>query len=120
MKSTEPGWGPSYGMSEASRLTQVPPHILRYWENERLLNPSRTSRGHRRYRQSDIEKISKIKEYFYVKKMRLEGVRKALSEEARKKRASSELPLELTTQGAASAILEDTKGVLREILQILK
>ena len=51
--TAQSSWGPSYPMREASRLAQVPAHVLRYWELCRLLDPIRTSRGHRRYRQAD-------------------------------------------------------------------
>lgn len=101
-------------------MTQLPSRILRYWEDCRLLSPLRTSRGHRRYRESDVERILKIKELFYVKGMRLEGARKALIEEARKRQNSSELPLELATQSAAAAALAETKQVLKELLTILR
>lgn len=52
--------------------------------------------------------------------MRLEGVRKALADEARKRQKSSELPLELDTQSAAAAALAETKRALKEILQLLR
>ena len=116
----EPGIGPSYSIKEASRVSQVPIHVLRYWEDQKLLRPARTAHGHRRYRQMDIGRVLKIREYFYVKGMQLRGVRKALMEESRKKKISQELPLELATQSAASALLDDTKMVLKEILQILR
>ncbi|MBI4370465.1 MAG: MerR family transcriptional regulator [Elusimicrobia bacterium] len=113
-------WGPSYAMHEVCRLTQVPSHALRYWEKHRLLAPIRTTRGHRRYRQTDVERILKIKDLFFVKKMRLEGARKALADEARRRQKSSELPLELATQSAAAAVLLDLKKILKEMLQILR
>ncbi len=116
----EANTGHAYSIREASRVSQVPIHVLRYWEDQKLLRPGRTIRGHRRYRSADIERVLKIREYFYVKGMRLQGVRKAFAEESRKKKVIQELPLELTTQSAASALLEDTKAVLKEILQILR
>lgn len=111
---------PAYSIREASRLTQVAPYIIRYWELNRLIYPERTSRGHRRFRQKDIERLMKIKELFYVKGLRLEGAKKALTEDLRKKRASEELPLELAVESQASALLAETKETLREILRLLK
>ncbi|MFC1521751.1 MerR family transcriptional regulator [Elusimicrobiota bacterium] len=110
--------GPYYTIREASKLTQVPAHVLRYWEMERLLDPSRTSKGHRRYRQYDIERIIKIKELCYIKGMRSQGIRKHLSEEARKKKKEKELPLEFATSSAA--LLSDIKRTVREMLKILE
>ncbi len=113
-------WGPSYAMRDVCRITQLQPHLLRYWEENRLLNPTRTTRGHRRYRQSDVERILKIKDLFFIKKMRLEGVRKVLTDEARRRQKSSELPLEIATQSAAAAVLTEMKQVLKDLIQILK
>lgn len=101
-------------------MTQVPAHVLRYWQSQRLLDPPRTSRGHRRYRQPDIEKIGKIKDFFYLKGMRLSGVRKALAEESRKKQKGAELPLEFDRNSAAVTLLSETKQALKELLQVLR
>lgn len=110
----------TYSIREVSRLAQVASYILRYWELKRLVSPSYTTRGHRRYQAQDIERILKIKDLIYVKGMRADGARKALADESRKKKASAELPLELAAQSAASAVLKDTKEILREMLQLLK
>lgn len=113
-------WGPTYSIREASRVTQIAPHIIRYWESNRLLDPDRTTKGHRRFRQKDIDRIMKVKELFYVKGLRVEGAKKALTEEARRKRSSDELPLELTAQSEAYAVLTEVKDTLKEILRALK
>lgn len=115
-----PQWGPSYSIQDASRLSQVPPYILRYWESCKLLTPSYTTRGHRRYRQMDLDRLLKIKDLVYVKGMTVSGARKTLTEESRRKKATEELPLELATQSAAGALLAETKSVLKDLLQILK
>jgi len=69
-----------YTIGQASRLTGVPCHSIRYWENEfSLLRPQRKTGGHRVYTADDIEKIQRIKELVYVRKMTLEGAKKELS-----------------------------------------
>lgn len=51
-----------YIISDVSKLIEVEPHVLRYWEEELSLNIERNQLGHRYYSQSDIEMLKKIKE----------------------------------------------------------
>lgn len=50
-----------YYISEASKLVQVEPHVLRYWEEELALPIGRNEMGHRSYTQEDIERFRQIK-----------------------------------------------------------
>lgn len=50
-----------YYISEASKLVQVEPHVLRYWEDELALPIGRNEMGHRSYTQEDIERFRRIK-----------------------------------------------------------
>lgn len=51
-----------YYISEASKLVQVEPHVLRYWEDELALPIGRNEMGHRSYTQEDIERFRQIKQ----------------------------------------------------------
>ena len=47
-----------YTISEVSKMTEVKPYILRYWEKEfRQINPYKDPGGTRRYRKKDIDAI---------------------------------------------------------------
>lgn len=50
-----------YYISEASKLVQVEPHVLRYWEDELSLPIGRNEMGHRSYTQEDIDRFRQIK-----------------------------------------------------------
>lgn len=50
-----------YYISEASKLVQVEPHVLRYWEDELSLPIERNEMGHRSYTQEDIDRFRQIK-----------------------------------------------------------
>lgn len=52
----------TYIISDVSRLIDVEPHVLRYWEEELSLNITRNQLGHRYYKESDIEMLKRIKE----------------------------------------------------------
>lgn len=50
-----------YYISEASKLVQVEPHVLRYWEDELALPIMRNEMGHRSYTKEDIERFQQIR-----------------------------------------------------------
>jgi len=69
-----------YRIREVSRITGVKPHVLRYWESEfPMLRPEKGPNDRRRYRQSDIELILRIKKLLYEDKFTVEGARRRLS-----------------------------------------
>ncbi|MDD5347946.1 MAG: helix-turn-helix domain-containing protein [Candidatus Omnitrophica bacterium] len=45
-------------ISEAARFVGVLPLTLRNWEKKGMLRPFRTLGGHRRFRKSDLERIT--------------------------------------------------------------
>ncbi|WP_028552542.1 MerR family transcriptional regulator [Paenibacillus sp. UNC451MF] len=51
-------------ISELSKRTGVSLRSLRYYEERKLLNPSRLENGYRDYAESDIEKVEFIQLYF--------------------------------------------------------
>ena len=70
-----------YSIGEVSELTQLEPHVLRYWEtvfNE--LRPKKNRAGNRVYKDSDITVIIRIKELVQDKKYSTEGAKKILKE----------------------------------------
>ena len=51
-----------YNISKAAEILGVTPKTLRVWDKENKLKPVLTSGGHRRYRESDINKIIGIEQ----------------------------------------------------------
>lgn len=51
-----------YLISDAAKVAQVEPHVLRYWEEELELPIQRTELGHRYYTEEDILTFQNIKE----------------------------------------------------------
>lgn len=66
-----------YYISEASKLVQVEPHVLRYWEDELSLPIGRNEMGHRSYTQEDIERFRQIK-YLKEQGLQLKAIRLVL------------------------------------------
>jgi DNA-binding transcriptional MerR regulator len=72
-----------YRISEVSRLTDLKPFVLRYWETEfPMLEPVKSSIGHRLYRQEDVDLVLKIKRLLYDEGFTIAGARRHLREHA--------------------------------------
>jgi DNA-binding transcriptional MerR regulator len=70
-----------YRIGEVSRLTSLKPFVLRYWETEFLmLQPVKSPRGHRLYRQEDVNLVLRIKRLLYDEGFTIAGARRHLKE----------------------------------------
>ncbi len=70
-----------FSIGEVSAATNVPQHVLRYWEEVfPTLRPPKRRSGSRAYRQQDIEKIRLIKRLLYKEGYTIKGARKRLRE----------------------------------------
>jgi DNA-binding transcriptional MerR regulator len=108
-----------FSIGEASRITGVKPHILRYWEREfALLRPMRRVSGHRKFTRRDMETIRRIRELLYERRFTVEGAKKFLRAEAKKGPAQANLAFEDTS--AAVQALKDVKSELEEMLESLR
>ncbi len=68
-----------FKIGEVSRLTNLPPHVLRYWETEFAeLSPRKHGNGQRLYRRKDIELILEIRDLLHRQRFTIEGARKEL------------------------------------------
>jgi DNA-binding transcriptional MerR regulator len=50
----------SWSVGELAALVGVAPHVLRHWEDEGLLCPSRSAAGYRRYGRADLVRVLTI------------------------------------------------------------
>jgi DNA-binding transcriptional MerR regulator len=70
-----------YRIGEVSRLTDVKPYVLRYWESEfRWMAPQKSRSKQRLYRRRDIDMILLIKKLLYGQRYTIAGARKKLRE----------------------------------------
>ncbi len=71
-----------YRIGEVSRLADLKPFVLRYWETEfPMLQPVKSPRGHRLYRQEDVDVVLKIKRLLYDEGFTIAGARRHLLEQ---------------------------------------
>ena len=70
-----------YRIGEVSRITDVKPYVLRYWESEfRWMTPQKSRSKQRLYRRRDIDMILLIKKMLYEQRFTIAGARKKLRE----------------------------------------
>ncbi len=70
-----------YTISEAAKLMQVEPHVLRYWEDELGLVISRNSMGHRIYTDDDLKTFKSI-QHLKANHISLKDIRSQLPAQA--------------------------------------
>jgi DNA-binding transcriptional MerR regulator len=70
-----------YRIGEVSRITEVKPYVLRYWESEfRWMAPQKSRSKQRLYRKRDIDIILLIKKLLYEQRFTIAGARRKLRE----------------------------------------
>src|SRR5262245_39916313 len=111
-----------FSIGEVSRLTQVKPYVIRYWESQfGSLRPPRRDSGQRKFTQKEVDTILRIKELLHDKRFTIAGAKRMLQQHAR--RGPGQLKLELAdapgTPNTAEAVRHIRKD-LEEALRILK
>jgi DNA-binding transcriptional MerR regulator len=70
-----------YSIGEVCALTDLKPHVLRYWESQfRFLNPAKNRSGNRVYKSREVELIMLVKHLLYTEKYTIEGARQRLDQ----------------------------------------
>ncbi|MEQ1691835.1 MAG: MerR family transcriptional regulator [Gemmatimonas sp.] len=70
-----------YSIGEVCALTELKPHVLRYWESQfKLLNPAKNRSGNRVYARREVELILLVKQLLYTEKYTIDGARQKLDE----------------------------------------
>ncbi|HEX6616002.1 MAG TPA: MerR family transcriptional regulator [Gemmatimonadales bacterium] len=65
-----------YSIGEVCALTDLKPHVLRYWESQfRFLSPAKNRSGNRVYKSREVELIMLVKHLLYTEKYTIEGAR---------------------------------------------
>lgn len=99
-----------FSIGEASRIAEVEPHVLRYWESEFSgLRPYKGRIGRRKYRKKDIEIILHIKSLLYDQKYSIAGAKKKLKGAGERELIAKERDLRSTLKG----VKKDLQSVLR-------
>lgn len=93
-----------FKIGEVSKITQLKPYVLRYWETEfPEISPVKSRTNQRLYKRRDVELILKIRGLLYEERFTINGARKRLKVESRSKKIETpQLNLELPVKEKAS------------------
>ena len=71
-----------FSIGEVCNMTDLKPHVLRYWESQfRFLNPAKNRSGNRVYQRREVEMIMLVKHLLYDEKYTIEGARQRIDEQ---------------------------------------
>lgn len=103
-----------YSIGEVSKITDVEPYVLRYWETKfEKLKPSKNRAGKRIYTEDDINTVLKLKVLIRDKKFSTEGAVRALNAEKKKNDSEQEVPVQVVRD------LKEIKIFLQGLLEEL-
>jgi DNA-binding transcriptional MerR regulator len=105
-----------FSIGDVCAMTDLKPHVLRYWESQfRFLNPAKNRSGNRVYQRREIELIMLVKHLLYTEKYTIDGARQKVDEH----RKAGELRTAARSALDAEAIAS-VEAELREVLEVLE
>jgi len=104
-----------FSIGDVCALTDLKPHVLRYWESQfRFLNPAKNRSGNRVYKSREVELIMLVKHLLYAEKYTIEGARQRIEQYRR----SGELKTQ-AARAASRTTLRELQDQLEQVLQLL-
>lgn len=105
-----------FSIGDVCALTELKPHVLRYWESQfRFLNPAKNRSGNRVYQRREIELIMLVKHLLYTEKYTIDGARQRLDEHRKAAVLKREARAALDSETVEAMEVE-----LRAILRLLE
>jgi DNA-binding transcriptional MerR regulator len=104
-----------FSIGEVCELTDLKPHVLRYWESQfKFLNPAKNRSGNRVYQRREIELILLVKHLLYTEKYTLDGARQKVDEHRKGGELRTAARSALTVQ-----TLDALETELKELVRLL-
>ncbi len=104
-----------FSIGEVCALTDLKPHVLRYWESQfRFLNPAKNRSGNRVYKSREVELIMLVKHLLYAEKYTIEGARQRIEQY----RKSGELKSQ-ASRAASRTTLSELREQLDQVIELL-
>jgi DNA-binding transcriptional MerR regulator len=68
-----------FRIGEVSKIVNVEPYVIRYWETEfKTVSPVRTKTAQRLYKKKDVQELLTIKNLLYSQRFTIDGAKKQL------------------------------------------
>jgi DNA-binding transcriptional MerR regulator len=104
-----------FSIGDVCGLTDLKPHVLRYWESQfRFLNPAKNRSGNRVYQRREVELIMLVKHLLYTEKYTIDGARQRIEEQRRAGSLRAEARAALDVQ-----MIRDLERQLQAIVRVL-
>ena len=104
-----------FSIGEVCELTDLKPHVLRYWESQfKFLNPAKNRSGNRVYQRREVELILLVKHLLYTEKYTIDGARQKVEEQRKGGALRSAARSALTVE-----TLEALEADLMELMRVL-
>ena len=104
-----------YSIGEVCALTDLKPHVLRYWESQfRFLNPAKNRSGNRVYKGREVELIMLVKHLLYTEKFTIDGARQRIDHYRR----TGELRVS-ARRAFEAELAQELRGSIDEVVSIL-
>jgi DNA-binding transcriptional MerR regulator len=104
-----------FAIGDVCQMTDLKPHVLRYWESQfRFLNPAKNRSGNRVYQRREIELIMLVKHLLYTEKYTIEGARQRIDEYRRTGQLKSESRTALQHE-----TIQNLRAELHAVLDVL-
>ena len=104
-------------ISEVSNETDIPTHVLRFWETKfSNINPLKRSGNRRYYRPEDVKTIIQIKTLLYDNGYTVKGVQKLLQDKSNRTQEPKEEKSKLNSiKNRLNIILSDIENLIKKI-----
>jgi DNA-binding transcriptional MerR regulator len=104
-----------FSIGDVCALTDLKPHVLRYWESQfRFLNPAKNRSGNRVYQRREVELIMHVKHLLYTEKYTIDGARQRIEEQRKAGSLRAEARAALDVQ-----MVRDLERQLQAIVRVL-
>ncbi|HET8769472.1 MAG TPA: MerR family transcriptional regulator [Gemmatimonadaceae bacterium] len=105
-----------FSIGDVCELTELKPHVLRYWESQfKFLNPAKNRSGNRVYTRREVELVQLVKHLLYTEKYTIEGARRKVDDH---RRSGGVKPA--ARQGLDAETVRLLEHDLQDLLQLLE
>ena len=102
-----------FSIGDVCELTELKPHVLRYWESQfRVLSPAKNRSGNRVYTRREVEFVLLVKQLLYTDKYTIEGAKQKLEEHRKSGGVRPAARRGLDTE-TVQLLEQDLKGILQ-------
>ena len=103
-----------FKIGEVSKLADVAPYVIRYWESEfDQIQPKRASSNQRLYHYEDVERILTIKTLLHIRGYTIAGARRFL-------KSGRDLETETTPSAARAETRQKLHALKQELLRLYR